>query len=69
MEDWLSAPASKSEDVFARPSCTTCDLNMRRTRAEPHAVLPAYDVWSFKCSICKETKELTLDRWSKTLPP
>jgi hypothetical protein len=38
-------------------------------RAEPHAVLTAYDVWSFECPGCKASKELTVDRWSKTPPP
>ena len=61
--------SSKPEAALARPSCTTCDLDMWLIRAEPHAVLTAYDVWSFECPGCKETKELTVDRWSKTPPP
>ena len=36
----------KPEETFERPSCTTCDQDMWLIRAEPHAVLTAYDVWS-----------------------
>jgi hypothetical protein len=61
--------SAKPEDTFARPFCTTCDLDIWLIRAEPHAVLTAYDVWSFECPNCKATKELTVDRWSKSPPP
>ena len=60
---------SKPEEAFERPSCSPCDLDMWLIRAEPHAALTAYDVWSFECPNCKATKELTVDRWSKTPPP
>jgi hypothetical protein len=59
----------KPEEAFERPSCSICDLDMWLIRAEPHAVFTAYDVWSFECPGCKATKELTVDRWSKTPPP
>jgi len=55
--------------AFERPSCPSCDQDMWLIRAEPHAVLTAYDVWSFECPDCKATKELTVDRLSKTPPP
>ena len=60
---------AKPEAAFTRPFCTTCEWDMWLTRAEPHAILPAYDVWSFECPNCKETKEMTVDRWSKPPPP
>jgi hypothetical protein len=53
---------SKPGEAFERPSCTTCDLDMWLIRAEPHAVLTAYDVWSCECPGCKATTELTVDR-------
>jgi hypothetical protein len=59
----------KPEEAFERPACTTCNQDMWLIRAEPHAVLAAYDVWSFECPGCKATKQLTVDRWSKTPPP
>jgi hypothetical protein len=51
------------------PTGGTCNQDMWLIRAEPHAVLAAYDVWSFECPGCKATKQLTVDRWSKTPPP
>ena len=49
---------SKPGEAFERPSCPTCNLDMWLIRAEPHAVLTAYDVWSFECPGCKASKEL-----------
>jgi hypothetical protein len=60
---------SKPEEAFERPSCGQCDRDMWLIRAEPHAILTSYDVWSFECPGCNATKELTVDRWSKTPPP
>lgn len=60
---------SKPEAAIARQSCSQCVLDMWLIRAEPHTVLTAYDVWSFECPNCKATKELTVDRWSKTPSP
>lgn len=65
----MRAYTPKPVEAFERPSCPNCDLDMWLIRAEPHAVLNAYDVWSFKCPGCETTKELTVDRWSKTPPP
>lgn len=61
--------SSKPEETFERPSCTSCDQVMWLVRAEPHAIFSACDVWNFQCPNCNETKELTVDRWSKTPPP
>jgi hypothetical protein len=61
--------APKPEEAFQRPACPTCDLDMWLIRAEPHAALTAYDVWSFKCPTCEAMKQLTVDRWTKTPPP
>lgn len=65
MRPYTSTP----EGAFERPSCSTCDVDMWLIRAEPHAVLQTYDVWRFECPGCKRTKDLTVDRWSKTPPP
>jgi hypothetical protein len=60
---------SKPQEAFERPSCATCDRDMWLIRAEPHAVLTAYDVWTFECPGCRETIQLSVDRLSKPPPP
>ena len=61
--------SSKPEDTFQRPSCTSCDQVMWLIRAEPHAALTVCDVWTFECPGCRDTIELSVDRWSRPPSP
>jgi hypothetical protein len=58
----LMPPSAKQEAAVVRPTCPQCDLDMWLIRAEPHAILTAYDVWRFECPSCNDTKEMTVDR-------